>query len=200
MLGFRPFTSSTKVDRSDDDIVPGRNVSEKDETKRLKNTIQNLQNENACLRAQMKESNINLVENSNTNDNNNESTMNDLKNKLLVVEEKSHQLEEENTKLTSNVQSLQQEVEEVKDNFREDRITNEYKQLKKELMIEAKNCRALQFKLKKAERSIKALAKGEDEESEAGVASAMDIMSQIKELNTDNILIINSILNNKKIR
>ena len=119
MLGFRPFTSSTKVDRSDDDIVPGRNVSEKDETKRLKNTIQNLQNENACLRAQMKESNINLVEYSNTIDNNNQSTMNDLKNKLSIVEKKSHQLEVENTELTSNVQSLKQEVEEVKDNFRE---------------------------------------------------------------------------------
>ena len=200
LLGFRPFTSSTKVDRSEHNIVAGKNLNEKEEMKRMENTIQNLRNENTYLRAQIKESDINLVEYSNTSDNNNQSTMNDLKNKLLVVEEKSHQLEEENTKLTSNVQSLQQEVEEVKDNFREDRITNEYKQLKKELMIEAKNCRALQFKLKKAERSIKALAKGEDEESEAGVASAMDIMSQIKELNTDNILIINSILNNKKIR
>ena len=200
ILGFRHFTSTTNVDRSEDNIGPGRNVNEKDEIKRLENTIQSLQNENTNLRAQLKESNINLVEYSNTIDNNNQNTMNDLKNKLLIVEEKSHQLEEENTKLTCNVQSLQQEVEEVKDNFREDRITNEYKQLKKELMIEAKNCRALQFKLKKAERSIKALAKGENEESEAGVASAMDIMSQIKELNTDNILIINSILNNKKIR
>ena len=107
--------------------------------------------------------------------------MTDLRNKLQISEEKTHQLEEENTKLTNNVQILKQEAEEIKDNFQEDRITSEYKQLKKELMIEAKNCRALQFKLKKAERSIRALAKDDEEESESGVASAMDIMSQIKQ-------------------
>lgn len=177
----------------------------KEKIRQQENIIQRLQNETNYLRTQIKEfeqpqEGTQIPRRSISVDNNNQNTMTDLKNKLMISEEKSHQLEEENTKLSCNVQILKQEVEEVKDNFREDRITSEYKQLKKELMIEAKNCRALQFKLKKAERSILSLAKDDQEEAENGVASAMDIMSQIRQLNTDNILIINSILNNKKIR
>ena len=132
-------------------------------------------------------------------ENKNETKVMELQNKLQISEEKSLQLEMENNALTSNVQNLKQEVEEVKDNFCDDnRIMNEYRKLKKELMMEAKNCRALQLKLKKAEKFIVKLAADNREESESGVASAMDIMSQIKQINTDNILIINSILNNKK--
>ena len=172
----------------------------KEKIRQQENIILGLQNETKYLRAQIRKSEKNIDETEYIMDNNNQSMMTDLRNKLQISEEKTHQLEEENTKLTNNVQILKQEAEEIKDNFQEDRITSEYKQLKKELMIEAKNCRALQFKLKKAERSIRALAKDDEKESESGVASAMDIMSQIKQLNTDNILIINSILNNKKIR
>ena len=172
----------------------------KEKIRQQESIILGLQNETKYLRAQIRKSEKNVDETEYIMDNNNQSMMTDLRNKLQISEEKTHQLEEENTKLTNNVQILKQEAEEIKDNFQEDRITSEYKQLKKELMIEAKNCRALQFKLKKAERSIRALAKDDEEESASGVASAMDIMSQIKQLNTDNILIINSILNNKKIR
>ena len=172
----------------------------KEKIRQQESIILGLQNETKYLRAQIRKSEKNVDETEYIMDNNNQSMMTDLRNKLQISEEKTHQLEEENTKLTNNVQILKQEAEEIKDNFQEDRITSEYKQLKKELMIEAKNCRALQFKLKKAERSIRALAKDDEKESESGVASAMDIMSQIKQLNTDNILIINSILNNKKIR
>ena len=172
----------------------------KEKIRQQESIILGLQNETKYLRAQIRKSEKNIDETEYIMDNNNQSMMTDLRNKLQISEEKTHQLEEENTKLTNNVQILKQEAEEIKDNFQEDRITSEYKQLKKELMIEAKNCRALQFKLKKAERSIRALAKDDEKESESGVASAMDIMSQIKQLNTDNILIINSILNNKKIR
>jgi len=184
------------ADKRDDSEL----LNAKEKIKQQENIILGLQNETKYLRAQIQKSDKKFGETEYIMDNNNQSVMIDLKSKLQISEEKSHQLEQENTKLTKNVQLLKQEAEEVKDDFQEDRITSEYKQLKKELMIEAKNCRALQFKLKKAERSIRALAKDDKEESESGIASAMDIMSQIKQLNMDNILIINSILNNKKIR
>ena len=45
------------------------------------------------------------------------------------------------------------EVEEVQDNFREDEV-DEYRHLKRDLETASKNCRVLQFKLKKAEKSI----------------------------------------------
>ena len=54
--------------------------------------------------------------------------------------------------LQSNVQNLEGELEEVQDNFREDEV-DEYRHLKRDLEATAKNCRVLQFKLKKAELS-----------------------------------------------
>ena len=55
--------------------------------------------------------------------------------------------------LQSNVQNLEGELEEVQDNFREDEV-DEYRHLKRDLEATAKNCRVLQFKLKKAEKTI----------------------------------------------
>ena len=135
-------------------------------------------------------------------DNTNKTTALELQTKLQHQEKKNCQLEIENAELTSNVRNLTQEIEEVKDSFREDSGLDEYtRYLKKELMIEAKNCRTLQFKLKKAEKSIHGIATTADANRAEpdGVASTLDIMNQIKQLNTDNILIINSILNKKKI-
>ena len=123
--------------------------------------------------------------------------------KTLQQEEKTLKFEKENDQLTSNVQNLKQEVEEVKDTFREDTELEEYsRHLKKELLVEAKNCRSLQFKLRKAERSILAIPSGDKKGSEVvgvEVQSALDIMNQIKQLNTDNVLIINSLLNTKRV-
>jgi predicted RNase H-like nuclease (RuvC/YqgF family) len=48
---------------------------------------------------------------------------------------------------------LEGELEEVQDNFREDEM-DEFRTLKRDLENQAKNVRVLQFKLKKAERTI----------------------------------------------
>ena len=77
----------------------------------------------------------------------------ELETKLKYLENKSEQLEKENNYLHNNVQNLEGELEEVQDNFREDEV-DEYRHLKRDLEASAKNCRVLQFKLKKAEKTI----------------------------------------------
>ena len=80
-------------------------------------------------------------------------TILEMETKLKYLEKKSEQLEKENNYLQSNVQNLEGELEEVQDNFREDDV-DEYRHLKRDLEASAKNCRVLQFKLKKAEKTI----------------------------------------------
>ena len=77
--------------------------------------------------------------------------------KLKFYENKLAALETENDKLHNTIQNLESEMEEVHDNFREDEA-DEYRGLKRDLETQSKNVRVLQFKLKKAERSISELA------------------------------------------
>jgi uncharacterized protein with von Willebrand factor type A (vWA) domain len=51
---------------------------------------------------------------------------------------------------------LEEEIDEMQDNFREEQA-DEYTSLKKELEQTAKNCRILQFKLRKSERKAESL-------------------------------------------
>lgn len=82
--------------------------------------------------------------------------------------------------LQSNVQNLEGELEEVQDNFREDEV-DEYRHLKRDLEATAKNCRVLQFKLKKAEKTISELSA-----SGGGGAVGMDNGSaKIRQLEKD---------------
>ena len=77
--------------------------------------------------------------------------------KLKFYENKVGTLEAENYKLQNSVQTLEGELEEVQDNFKEDEA-DEYRNLKRDLETQSKNVRVLQFKLKKSERSISELA------------------------------------------
>ena len=98
-------------------------------------------------------------------------TITELQTKLKFVERKCEDMSCENEELRSNVQNLEVELEEVQDNFREDEA-DEYRwgggdtlgldakqlfyfrTLKRELENSAKNCRVLQFKLKKTEKTL----------------------------------------------
>uniref|UniRef100_A0A915EHD9 Uncharacterized protein n=1 Tax=Ditylenchus dipsaci TaxID=166011 RepID=A0A915EHD9_9BILA len=57
----------------------------------------------------------------------------------------------ENEALKCDIQDLQQELEEMQDQYREEEI-DEFRELQRELELNAKNCRILQFKLRKSER------------------------------------------------
>lgn len=58
---------------------------------------------------------------------------------------------EENEQLKADTRDLQHEIEEMQDQYREEEI-EEFRELQRELEQNAKNCRVLQFKLRKAER------------------------------------------------
>merc|ERR1712042_195679 len=56
----------------------------------------------------------------------------------------------ENDRLKTEAKDLQEEIDEMQDTFREDHA-EEFRELQKELEITAKNCRILQYKLRKGE-------------------------------------------------
>lgn len=60
-------------------------------------------------------------------------------------------MREENAELRHELLDLKREMEEMYDSFRENEL-DEFRELQRELDLTAKNCRVLQFKLRKAER------------------------------------------------
>uniref|UniRef100_A0A0K0D0M7 Shootin-1 n=1 Tax=Angiostrongylus cantonensis TaxID=6313 RepID=A0A0K0D0M7_ANGCA len=74
-----------------------------------------------------------------------------LREKITSTEALCDELMEENESLKAEVRDLQQEIEEMQDQYREEEI-EEFRELQRELEQNAKNCRILQFKLRKAER------------------------------------------------
>ncbi|GAB6020858.1 hypothetical protein CHUAL_003508 [Chamberlinius hualienensis] len=75
----------------------------------------------------------------------------DLQQKLHASEIMVEKLAEENDEYKREIQGLEDEMDEIQDNLREDQAS-QYMDIKKELEQTAKNCRILQFKLKKVER------------------------------------------------
>jgi len=113
-------------------------------------------------------------------------TITELQTKNKFLERKNEDLQVENTELNSNCQNLESELEEVQDNFREDEA-DEYRSLKRELENSAKNCRVLQFKLKKTEKSMSDLQSDHNEiegklKTISGGSNALDSMNKIRNL------------------
>merc|ERR1719295_2309565 len=116
-------------------------------------------------------------------------TISELQTKLKYLEKKCEDLTHENDDLRGNVQNLEVELEEVQDNFREDEA-DEYRTLKRELENSAKNCRVLQFKLKKTEKSLNDTQSdlGEAEsklKSLSGGSNALDSINKVRQLEKD---------------
>eukprot|EP00092_Neocalanus_flemingeri_P038095 GFUD01041465.1.p1 GENE.GFUD01041465.1~~GFUD01041465.1.p1 ORF type:complete len:1997 (+),score=598.99 GFUD01041465.1:524-6514(+) len=116
-------------------------------------------------------------------------TITELQTKLKFVERKCEDLAVENDDLRGNVQNLEVELEEVQDNFREDEA-DEYRTLKRELENSAKNCRVLQFKLKKTEKSLGDVQSDHNEleaklKTLSGGSGALDNMTKVKQLEKD---------------
>jgi len=116
-------------------------------------------------------------------------TISEMQTKLKFLEKKCEDLTHDNDDLRGNVQNLEVELEEVQDNFREDEA-DEYRTLKRELENSAKNCRVLQFKLKKSEKSLTDLEREKvDMETKlkgmSGGSSALDNLNKIRALEKD---------------
>ncbi len=71
--------------------------------------------------------------------------------KLADSENQNKTLRVENLTLHEELQDIRREMEELQDQFRLD-DADEFRQLQAELEIAAKNCRILQFKLRKLEK------------------------------------------------
>lgn len=99
----------------------------------------------------------------------------DLKKKLQAAEQLCEELMDENAEMKKELRGMEEEIDEMQDNFREDQA-NEYSTVKKELELTTKNCRILSFKLKKSERKIDQL------EQEKQLVAPAALISQIKKL------------------
>lgn len=107
------------------------------------NIIQDYRDENTVLKCELREIQAPIHQNNGSNG--------DLDYKLKETESLCEELMVENENLKSDVRDLQQEIEEMQDQYREEEI-EEFRELQRELEQNAKNCRVLQFKLRKAER------------------------------------------------
>ena len=114
-------------------------------------------------------------------------TLSEMEAKLRFLDKKCKGLESENDRLQNSVQVLEGELEEVQDNFREDEA-DEYRNLKRELENAGKNCRVLQFKLKKAEKTLadtlseKAEMEKQMKDINKGGVNMLDSVNKIKAL------------------
>ncbi|KAK9889152.1 hypothetical protein WA026_004426 [Henosepilachna vigintioctopunctata] len=75
----------------------------------------------------------------------------ELRSKLKAAETLCEELMDENENLKKDLRDMEEQIDEMQDNFREDQIV-EYTSLKGELEQTTKNCRILSFKLRKAEK------------------------------------------------
>ncbi|KAK6760830.1 hypothetical protein RB195_022046 [Necator americanus] len=105
------------------------------------NSIQDYRDENTVLKCELRDLQETTYANSDAK----------LKEKITCTEALCDELMEENEVLKTEVRDLQQEIEEMQDQYREEEI-EEFRELQRELEQNAKNCRVLQFKLRKAER------------------------------------------------
>ncbi|KAL3289426.1 hypothetical protein HHI36_022851 [Cryptolaemus montrouzieri] len=79
------------------------------------------------------------------------SSVEELRSKLKAAETLCEELMDENESLKKDVRDMEEQIDEMQDNFREDQVA-EYTSLKAELEQTTKNCRILSFKLRKAEK------------------------------------------------
>lgn len=92
-------------------------------------------------------------------------TISDLRSKLQAAEQLCEELMDENEDYKKEIRAMEDEIEEMQDNFREDQA-DEYRDLKRELEQRAKDCRVMQFKLKKSERRADTLERDKCEAEE----------------------------------
>uniref|UniRef100_A0AC34EZW9 Uncharacterized protein n=1 Tax=Panagrolaimus sp. ES5 TaxID=591445 RepID=A0AC34EZW9_9BILA len=151
------------------------------------NIIQDYRDENTVLKCELRDINAPILQNGNGHSN---GSGNEYNYKLKETESLCEELMIENENLKSDIRDLQQEIEEMQDQYREEEI-EEFRELQRELEQNAKNCRVLQFKLRKAERQRDSAETERDhvqlklkEFSKGGDPSALDYTRQ-KELESE---------------
>lgn len=130
---------------------PVKNSSTVEKLKELRDKLaqseslcQDYKNENIVLKSDLRELQSTLAKQ-------NDPEKKAMKSTLAAAEQLCEELMDENENLKHDVSGLQQEISEMHDQYREEEI-EEFRELQRELEQTAKNCRILQFKLRKSER------------------------------------------------
>lgn len=110
----------------------------------------------------------------------------ELKKKLQAAEQLCEELMDENAEIKKELRGMEDEFDEIQDNFREDQV-NEYSTLKKDLELTTKNCRILSFKLKKSERKIEQLEMDKQSSSPAALISQIKQLEEELKLSNDRL-------------
>lgn len=100
----------------------------------------------------------------------------DARKKLDAAQRLVETLRREKEEAQREIKNMEQEMDEIQDNFREEQV-DEFSHIKKDLDQTTKNCRILSFKLKKADRRIDQL---EMERKEMG--ANVDLLGKMKRL------------------
>ncbi|CAG9816740.1 unnamed protein product [Phaedon cochleariae] len=107
----------------------------------------------------------------------------DLRSKLLAAETLCEELMDENEDIKKELRDMEEQMDELQDNFREDQAV-EYTSIKKDLDQTTKNCRILSFKLRKAERKSTQLEfeKAELEKKLKDISGSGTTLNQIEKI------------------
>ncbi|XP_060067409.1 uncharacterized protein LOC132547643 isoform X1 [Ylistrum balloti] len=128
-------------------------VGLKSELTSMEGRCQKLEKDNTLLSDRLKEQHIQQQQHQEQNIANHDVTTEiaDMEQQVDASEAIVSNLKDENDELRLEIQELKVEMDEMYDSFR-DQEAEEFRDLQRELEITAKNCRILQFKLRKAER------------------------------------------------
>lgn len=118
----------------------------------------------------------------------------DLGKKLKAAEQLCEELMDENEEMKKELRNMEQEIDEMQDNFREEQV-DELTTVKKELEQTTKNCRILSFKFKKSERKIEQL---ETEKQSLASQVNSDLLNKVKKLE-DELRISNEVSRQLKV-
>ncbi|CAH1255950.1 unnamed protein product [Diabrotica balteata] len=107
----------------------------------------------------------------------------DLRSKLLAAETLCEELMDENEDIKKELRDMEEQMDELQDNFREDQAV-EYTSLKKDLDQTTKNCRILSFKLRKSERKAAQLEfeKAELDKKMKDISGSGSTVTQIEKI------------------
>lgn len=132
------------------------NIKLKQKLEDLEQTVRVLRSEKKSFEEKSKWNNNKRTVESGGGGGSGTSELQELRTKLAQSEKLVAQLTQENDDIKKDVKELEIEFQELHDNFREDQ-SSEFRVIKRELEAMSKNCRVMQFKLKKADRTIQQL-------------------------------------------
>lgn len=120
----------------------------------MQQTVEDIKDEKRSLALRVKELEVDLDQRPTAQSA--QKIADELRSKLLAAETLCEELMDENEDIKKELRDVEEQMDEMQDNFREDQAV-EYTSLKKELDQTTKNCRILSFKLRKSERKSEQL-------------------------------------------